>query len=118
MSAAAEILRPKILEQAIDAAEPGEWDGKIGFMNDNDETRVESPRGVGHMVRALRWRPVNHSQVWVAAVTGWLIVVVANAAIGRPFLASWPGAAVMLLIGLSESYYLRRTRPAQATADR
>lgn len=78
-------------------------------MNDTD-----GPAGRGLSLRgmagALRWRPANQSQVWLAAVTGWLIVVTANAAVGRPFLATWPGAAVMLLIGLSESYYLRRTR--------
>jgi hypothetical protein len=83
-------------------------------MNDTDESRGQSLRV---MAGALRWRPVNHGQVWLAAVTGWLIVVVANAAVGRPFLATWPGAAVMLLIGLSESYYLRRTRTAQPVTD-
>jgi hypothetical protein len=82
-------------------------------VTDTDESQGGALRGLRTMASALRWRPASHGQVWFAAVTGWLIVVVANDAAGRPFLASWPGAAVMLLIGLSESYYLRRTPPAQ-----
>lgn len=91
-------------------------------MNDTDDPAGEGGRDRSPSLRgvagALRWRPVNHGQVWLAAVTGWLVVVVVNAAVGRPLLATWPGAAVMLLIGLSESYYLRRTQTAQPAADR
>lgn len=89
-------------------------------MTDTDGPASHNGRGksLRAMATALRWRPVNQGQVWLAAVTGWLIVAIVNAAVGRPFLATWPGAAVMLLIGLSESYYLRRTRIAQPAADR
>ncbi|HZR51480.1 MAG TPA: hypothetical protein VFB06_18450 [Streptosporangiaceae bacterium] len=91
-------------------------------MNDHDDPASQHGQGVRSpslrgVAGALRWRPVNHGQVWLAAVTGWLIVVIVNAAVGRPLLATWPGAAVMLLIGLSESYYLRRTQTAQPAAD-
>jgi hypothetical protein len=80
-------------------------------MKDTTEgRRFSSLRTMG---RALRWRPGNHMQVWVAVVIGWILVITANEAAGRPFADTLLAAALMILVGLSESYYLRRRRATQ-----
>jgi hypothetical protein len=79
-------------------------------MNDTKGRRFSSLRAVG---RALRWRPGSHVQVWGAVVTGWLLVIAANEAARRPFADIWLAATLMIIVGLSESYYLRRRQAAQ-----
>jgi hypothetical protein len=68
-------------------------------------------------LRALRWLPASHGEVWLAATTVWVLLAMLNAAIGWPMLRTVAPAVLLAAVGLAESMRLRRRVPAAPAQD-
>jgi hypothetical protein len=68
-------------------------------------------------MRALRWLPGSHGEVWVAAMAIWLLVAMLNAAFGWPMVRTLAPAVLLAAIGAAESLRLRRRAQAAPAQD-
>jgi hypothetical protein len=68
-------------------------------------------------LRALRWLPASHGEVWLAATTIWVVLALVNAAIGWPMIRTVAPALLLAVVGAAESHRLRRRVPAAPAQD-
>jgi hypothetical protein len=67
--------------------------------------------------RVLRWLPASHVEVWAAATTIWVLVVMLNAALGWSMFRTLAPAMLLAVVGAAESHRIRRHAPAAPAQD-